>query len=125
MPFTSYATLADSFVIKFVTRVGDIAMAQRSSPIGKHHCTHTQLLIPTFFLTLPPSVREEMFGINLFGPTNSPICVFVFCRIQADCQALALFLRPDLTMPTVQVTVHPRGLHPTEFDVVEIGLRLA
>ena len=63
-----------------------------SSGLPEHFasmCTHA-IADSNFFLTLPPSVREEMFGINLFGLTNSPICVFVFCRIQADCQALAL-----------------------------------
>ena len=107
MPFASHVALADSFVIKIFTRVGGIAMAQRSSPIGKHHCTHTHLLIPTFFLTLPPSVREEMFGINLFGLTNSPICVLYFVEFKRTVKLWPSLLRPGLTMPTVQVTVHP------------------
>ena len=74
-----------------------------------------QYVIPTYFLTLPNSVWEEMFGITL-------LCNLYMLDSQRVCRrsshglslALSCFLVSRPAMPTVHVTVHPRGLHPTE-----------
>ena len=74
-----------------------------------------QYVIPTYFLTLPNSVWEKMFGITL-------LCNLYMVDSQRVCRrsshglslALSCFLVSRPAMPTVHVTVHPRGLHPTE-----------
>ena len=74
-----------------------------------------QYVIPTYFLTLPNSVREEMFGITLLCNLFMLDSLLV-CRRSSHGLSLALscFLVSRPAMPTVHVTVHPRGLHPTE-----------
>ena len=74
-----------------------------------------QYVIPTYFLTLPNSVREEMFGITLLCDLFMLDSLLV-CRRSSHGLSLALFrfLVLGPAMPTVHVTVHPRGLHPTE-----------
>ena len=75
----------------------------------------SQYVIPTYFLTLPNSVREEMFGITLLRHLFMLDLLLVFCRSSHGLSsALPCFLVLGPTMPTVHVTVHPQGLHPTE-----------
>ena len=74
-----------------------------------------QYVIPTYFLTLPNSVWEKMFGITLLCHIYMLDSLRV-CRHSSHGLSLALSYslvsRP--AMPTVHVTVHPHGLHPTE-----------
>ena len=89
-----------SIVVKFVSKV--VAL------IDQH-------VIPTYFLTLPNSVWEKMFGITLLCNIEMLDSLRV-CRRSSHGLSLALscFLVSRPAMPTVHVTVHPRGLHPTE-----------
>ena len=87
------------------------------------HRASTQYVVPTYFLTLPNSVQEEMFGITL--PCNHfMLDSLLVCRRSSHGLSFTLFcllvFRP--TMPTVHVTVHPQGLHPTEAALVSLNL---
>ena len=72
----------------------------------------SQYVIPTYFLTLPNSVREEMFGITLHCDLFMLDSLLV-CRRNSHGLSLALccFLVLGPAMPTVHVTVHPQGLY--------------
>ena len=72
-------------------------------------------VIPTYFLTLPNSVWEKMFGIILLCDIYMLDSLRV-CRRSSHGLSLALscFLVSRPAMPIVHVTVHPRGLHPAE-----------
>ena len=78
-------------------------------------CAFSQYVIPTYFLTLPNSVREEMFGITLLCHVFMLDSLLV-CRRSSHGLSLALFcfLVLGRAVPMVHVTVHPHGLHPTE-----------
>ena len=74
-----------------------------------------QYVIPTYFLTLPNSVWEKMFGITLLCNIEMLDSLRVCGRSSHGLSlALSCFLVSRPAMPTVHVTVHPRGLHPTE-----------
>ena len=74
-----------------------------------------QYVIPTYFLTLPNSVWEKMFGITLLCHIYMLDSLRV-CRRSSHGLSLALscLLVRQPAMPTAHVTVHPRGLRPTE-----------
>ena len=72
----------------------------------------SQFLFPTIFLKLSSSVWEELFGNDICH------CVGVLESQQVFCVSFhGPFIYPSIfppsgPMPTVQVMLHPRGLHP-------------
>ena len=116
--------LQHSIVIKFLAKVVSHSYIITHIHIYIYICIHvvflcqfafSQYVIPTYFLTLPNSVREEMFGITLLCDLFMLDSLLV-CRRSSHGLPLALFCFLVLgpAMPTVHVTVHPQGLHPTE-----------
>ena len=79
------------------------------------HLAFTQYVIPTYFLTLPNSVQEEMFGITLLC-NHFMLDSLLVCRRSSHGLSFTLFclLVFGPAMPTVHVTVHPQCLHHIE-----------
>ena len=90
------------------------------------HLAFTQYVIPTYFLTLPYSVQEEMFGITLLCNLFM-LDKLLVCRRSSHGLSFTLFCLLVFwpAMPTVHVTVRPQGLHPTEAaHAWHLGIRL-
>ena len=85
-------------------------------------CFHNaRFMLPTWCRTLPNSVRDETFGnrsVRCRAVYASARFVITVCdKLQARFVQTAYHSalhRHPLAMPTVHVTVHPRGLHPVE-----------
>ena len=78
-------------------------------------CAHyvcSQFLFPTYFLTLSSSVWEEMFGNKIRHCVGVLESQHVFCVSFHGPFIYPSAFPPSGPMPTVQVTLHPRGLHP-------------
>ena len=92
-----------------ITSLYGVFMCFRTLAVRKFgflcHRAFTKCVIPTYFLTLPNSVWEEMFGITLLCNLFMVDLLFVFCRSsQGLSSALPCILALGLTMPTVHLS---------------------